>query len=117
MMKLTLSFALLLAIADSALAQTLRTDEPGIEGRCVAETIFTSMDQPGRGHVTMGEVEWFRDSAFAVMDCDDDGQVTYAEFATWDPGFGLWKNWAVRSPMSPHPRSSSPSGMATATGA
>lgn len=92
MMKLSLSLTLFLAMAGGALAQSLPAEapginEPGIEGRRVAETIFASMDQPGRGYVTMGEIEWFRDSAFAGMDQDGDGQVIYAEFAAWDPGF------------------------------
>lgn len=61
--------------------------EPGAEGRHIAETIFSSMDPAGRGTINMGDIETFRDSAFAGMDYDGDAQVTYSEFSGWDPGF------------------------------
>lgn len=87
MMKLSLPLSLFLAMASGAVAQTPPADEPGIEGRRVAETIFVSMDPSSRGYVTMGEIEQFRDSAFLGMDYDGDGRVIYDEFASWDPGF------------------------------
>jgi hypothetical protein len=72
------------ALAGQASAQS---DEAGIEGRKLAETIFASMLSPGGDHVNMGDIEQFRASSFAAMDGDGDGQVSYAEFASWDPGF------------------------------
>lgn len=86
-MKTALPLLVVLAMPTGGLAQVPSEEEPGIEGRRVAETIFTGMDAGGHGYVTMGEVERFRDSAFAGMDFDGDERVTYAEFATWDPGF------------------------------
>lgn len=59
----------------------------GIEGRYVGETLFTSIDLSGTGHVHMGDLETFRASVFAGMDYDDNGSVTYEEFSAWDPGF------------------------------
>lgn len=41
----------------------------------------------GRETVDMGDIEQFRASSFAAMDDNGDGEVTYAEFASWDPGF------------------------------
>lgn len=61
--------------------------ELGTEGREIAEAIFDSMDSSGRGTINMGHIEGYRDSAFAGMDYDDNGKVTYAEFSAWDPGF------------------------------
>ena len=87
MMNPSLPVITLVAMAGGALAQTLPADEPGIEGRQVAETIFASMDQGGRGHVTTADIERFRESAFAGMDENGDGSVNYPEFAGWDPGF------------------------------
>lgn len=80
-------------LTQTALAATLAVvglcaqAEPGAEGRAVAETIFASMDTPNRGTINMGDIEGFRDSAFAGMDYNDDRKVTYAEFSAWDPGF------------------------------
>ena len=59
----------------------------GIDGRFVGETIFGTMDEGGHGAINAGDIERFRDSAFAGMDSNGDRAVTYAEFAAWDPGF------------------------------
>lgn len=84
MNRLTLPALILITLASHATAQT---DEAGIEGRRLAETIFASMVSGGRDFVDMGDIEQFRASSFAAMDGDGDGQVTYGEFASWDPGF------------------------------
>lgn len=78
----------LLAACAAALAlATPVSAQSETAGRDVAETIFAAMDQTGRGAIHMGDLEQFRSSAFAGMDGDQTGGVTYAEFATWDPGF------------------------------
>lgn len=61
-----------------------QTTEPG---RALAETLFATMDQTGRGAIHAGDLEGFRDSVFAGMDRDQSRGVTYDEFAAWDPGF------------------------------
>lgn len=71
--------------------------DSGTEGRVVGETIFATMDSARRGTIHMGDVERFRASVFAGMDADEDGQVTYAEFASWDPGFAAVARRAGRS--------------------
>lgn len=70
-----------LIILTPAKAQTI---EPG---RALAETLFATMDQTGRGAIHAGDLEDFRDSVFAGMDSDQSRGVTYREFADWDPGF------------------------------
>lgn len=64
-----------------AQAQTL---EPG---RALAETLFATMDQTGRGAIHAGDLESFRDSVFAGMDSDQSRGASYDEFSAWDPGF------------------------------
>lgn len=59
----------------------------GIEGRYIGETIFEGMASGPDGTVHAGDLEAFRGSAFAGMDSDQNGRVTYREFASWDPGF------------------------------
>jgi len=83
MTRLTFPALILAAFAGPATAQS---DAAGIEGRHLAETIFASMASDRRDFVDMGDIEHFRASSFAAMDGDGNGQVTYAEFASWDPG-------------------------------
>ena len=82
-----LPLVLMLSAPLGVAAQATQSEEPGIEGRRIAEAIFGSMDPTARGHVTMGDIEIFRDSVFAGMDANDDKRVSYTEFASWDPGF------------------------------
>lgn len=69
------------------IAHSQDTNDLGIEGRYVGETIFEGMDASGNGTIHLGDVEQFRESVFAGMDYDSDNKVTYEEFALWDPGF------------------------------
>lgn len=79
--------ALATALAAVCTPGTALAEGPGTEGRKVGETIFASIDTSGRGSIHTGDLEQFRASVFSGMDYDDDGRVTYAEFAGWDPGF------------------------------
>jgi len=75
------------AILALSAAATAAEAQPGTEGRAVGETVFATIDATGRGAVHAGEIEAFRAAAFAGMDRDASGSVTYDEFAAWDPGF------------------------------
>ncbi|MGJ3265498.1 MAG: hypothetical protein ACFE0R_19945 [Salinarimonas sp.] len=77
----------LVSIPAAALAQDVA--EPGAKGRTVGETIFSTMAAEGREAIHAGDLERFRDSVFVGMDHDEDGVVTYPEFAAWDPGFAI----------------------------
>ncbi len=62
-------------------------DRSGIAGREIGLRIFETMVSDNREAIHMGDLERFRASVFSGMDYDDDGNVTYDEFASWDPGF------------------------------
>ena len=81
------SIALLAGLGLSVLGQMAGAEEAGLEGRKVGETIFASMDPTGRGYIHGGDLEQFRALVFDGMDTDEDARITYAEFASWDPGF------------------------------
>ena len=70
------------AIAGPAIAQDTKT-----AGQRLAEDIFASIDESGKGYIHLGDMERFRSGVFAGMDHDGDLKVTYGEFAAWDPGF------------------------------
>ncbi|MEM6712507.1 MAG: hypothetical protein AAF590_09525 [Pseudomonadota bacterium] len=63
------------------------SDEPGVAGRVLAETIFETMDTNNRSAFHLGELDVFNDSVFAGMDYDENRRITLDEFAQWDPGF------------------------------
>lgn len=56
-------------------------------GRDVAVTAFNAMDEEGKGHVHMGDMEKFRQGVFLGMDYDNDDRVDFEEFSAWDIGF------------------------------
>lgn len=85
--------ALLALPVSSVMAQD---DLVGKEGRLIGETIFASVDQSENGQIHMGDLEAFRSLVFAGMDSDDDGNVEYAEFSEWDPGFAYVAEQAGR---------------------
>ncbi|MEH6724728.1 MAG: hypothetical protein V7703_01130 [Hyphomicrobiales bacterium] len=62
-------------------------DKPA--GRLTTEMTFGSIDTANKGYIHQGDLEVFRSSVFAGMDHDETGQVTYPEFAAWDPGFSV----------------------------
>ena len=108
-MKLTtLALSLALALPGVAFAQ---------EGKELAELVFESIDQAGRGYVDMGEFTNFGGDVFYSMDQDEDGKVTLDEFMAWSFGASVIaeEEGPARSPMKPRCASSSRSGTAMAT--
>ncbi|MEM1284313.1 MAG: EF-hand domain-containing protein [Pseudomonadota bacterium] len=84
---LGLSLALCSAVATGpSIAQT-SSDEPGIAGRMLAETIFDAMDVNDRGSIHLAEIDSFNGSVFAGMDYDENRRISLDEFSQWDPGF------------------------------
>ncbi len=70
--------------ADAALADNHKT-----EGRLTSELTFSAIDRHSNGYIHQGDLEVFRSDVFTSMDYDDNGRLTYEEFAAWDPGFSL----------------------------
>jgi len=84
---LVASAAIAITSGNAAADQSVPADFVGKEGKLIGETIFKGMDTGNKGFVHMGDIEAFRESSFLAMDYDDNAQVTYREFAEWDPGF------------------------------
>ena len=84
MLRLMLfAFTALILSAASVLAQKSGTTEGGK----TAKLTFSSIDIHNNGYFHLGDLELFVESVFRGMDYDDDGKITYGEFAAWDPGF------------------------------
>ena len=77
-------------IAVPSLAQD-STEEP--EGRQLAALVFDSIDADRDDRATYGEMIDFSEQVIAATDTNEDGSVSYGEFATWD--FGM-QNLASR---------------------
>lgn len=77
---LACSLASMIAAGTPAFAQE------DTDGRKLAQMAFASLDTAERGFVDQGEFSNFGGDVFASMDGDQDGQLTFSEFLSWDYG-------------------------------
>ncbi len=85
MKSLTMSCAMLLALAGIATAQSTEPS-PGVE---LSDLIFGSMENTPTGTVDLGEFVNFGRDIFASMDTDQSGAIDLEEFTIWDFGFNF----------------------------
>lgn len=69
--------------------EAVLADDNKTKGRLTSELTFSAIDRHSNGYIHQGDLEVFRSDVFTSMDYDDNGRVTYEEFAAWDPGFSL----------------------------
>ena len=77
---LAASLAAVIALGTPVVAQ----EDGG--GRRLAQMAFAALDTADRGFVDQGEFSNFGGDVFVSMDSDENGQLTLAEFLSWDYG-------------------------------
>lgn len=77
------------ALPSAALADEVGGEAPWASFDAVAMRVFETLDTSGRDVIDLGQVDRFGRDVHVSMDGDQDGSVSGAEFAVWDPGFAL----------------------------